>query len=227
MGSLATRLSLISVTLFLVGPGLANLGVVRPLVGFGTFALGGLSALIATIIGLIALLRGQGGAVGLLIGTGITAVFLALASMGGGGPRINDITTDTAQPPQFVHATTLPANLGRDMTYPGDEFARQQREGYPDLAGLRLEIPPESALQKVEAAARRLPNTEVTRVDVAKHELEGVATSSLFRFQDDFIVEVRPDNGGSVVHMRSKSRDGKGDMGANAARIRALFTNLR
>lgn len=227
MGSSATRLGVAAVTLFVVGPALANLELVRPLVGFGTFILGGLMGLIATIVGLMAVLRGRGGAVGFLLGTGLTSVFLALASQGRGIPRINDITTDTERPPQFAHALSLPANQGRNMAYPGEEFARQQREGYPDLAGFKLDIPPESAFQKVESAARGLANTEITRVDVAKRELEGVTTSSMFRFRDDFVVEVRPENGGSVVHMRSKSRDGKGDMGANAARIRALFAKLR
>jgi len=38
---------------------------------------------------------------------------------------------------------------------------------------------------------------------------------------------VRPDPaGGSRVDMRSKSRDGKGDRGVNAARIRAFETVL-
>jgi len=39
---------------------------------------------------------------------------------------------------------------------------------------------------------------------------------------DDISVRVRESGGGAVVDIRSKSRDGKGDMGANAARIRAF-----
>jgi hypothetical protein len=42
------------------------------------------------------------------------------------------------------------------------------------------------------------------------------------------VVEVRPrDDGGSTVAMRSKSRLGKGDLGANARRIRAFLADLR
>jgi uncharacterized protein (DUF1499 family) len=37
---------------------------------------------------------------------------------------------------------------------------------------------------------------------------------------------VRPADGGSVVDVRSKSRDGQGDLGANARRIRAFRTAL-
>jgi len=53
-----------------------------------------------------------------------------------------------------------------------------------------------------------------------------VATSDLCRFHDDFAVRVRPDDGGAVVDMRSKSRDGKGDLGANAERIRSFLVDI-
>jgi uncharacterized protein (DUF1499 family) len=142
-------------------------------------------------------------------------------------PPINDITTDMSSPPQFVKAGTLSANQGRDMKYPGNSFADQQRAGYPDLAPLQLNVPPAEAFKRVEAAAKQMPAWEITRVDAAAYALEGTATTRLFRFQDDFVVEVRPQASGSVVQMRSKSRDGKGDVGANAARIRAFFANLR
>ena len=48
-----------------------------------------------------------------------------------------------------------------------------------------------------------------------------------FSEADDFVIEVRPNGTGSIVQMRSKSRQGKGDVGANAARIKALFAKLR
>ena len=55
-----------------------------------------------------------------------------------------------------------------------------------------------------------------------------MATSKLFHFQDDIVVRVRPGaDGGSLVDMRSKSRVGQGDMGANAARIRQFMVALR
>jgi uncharacterized protein (DUF1499 family) len=44
---------------------------------------------------------------------------------------------------------------------------------------------------------------------------------------DDIRVRVRPSGEGSVVDVRSKSRVGRGDVGANAARIRAFEQALR
>ena len=42
-------------------------------------------------------------------------------------------------------------------------------------------------------------------------------------FEDDVIVRVRPDEGGTRVDVRSISRVGRSDLGKNAARIEAYF----
>ena len=113
------------------------------------------------------------------------------------------------------------------MAYPGPSFAEQQRAGYPELAPLPMAGSPDDVFKRVEAAARQMPTWQITRRDPAAHALEGVDTTALFQFQDDFVIEVRPQGSGSVVQMRSKSRDGKGDIGANAARINAFFAKLK
>src|SRR5262249_18999156 len=136
-------------------------------------------------------------------------------------------TTDTANPPQFVKALLLPANQGRDMGYPAASFAEQQRAGYPDLGPFKLAMPPDEAFKRVEVTAERMPDWEIIRDDASARALEGVSSTRLFRFHDDFVIEVRPLDDGSVVQMRSKSRDGKGDVGANAARIKAFFEKLK
>ena len=222
----ASRLGTVGVVAFLVGPLLAHFGVVPAMVGFLVFDLGGLLGLIAVVLGIIGAVNGGGLRLGLVLGAGLTIAFVAIAMPAGTFPRINDITTDTTNPPQFVKAGTLPGNQGRDMSYPGPSFAAQQEAGYPALGPLKLALPVDEAFKRVEAAARQLPRTEITRDDPAAHALEGVATTRLFRFHDDFVIEVRPDGAGSIVQMRSKSRDGKGDIGANAARIKALFAML-
>lgn len=222
----ATRLGIGAVVAFIAGPALAHFRVLPALGGFGLFALGGLLGIVATVLGIIGAVRGGGVSVGLVCGAVITVVFLLVAAPGGKVPRINDITTDTTNPPQFVAAGSIAANQGRDMKYPGPSFAEQQRAGYPDLAPLQLAAAPDDVYKRVEATAQQMPNWQITRSDAAAHALEGVDTTWLFRFKDDFVIEVRPQNSGSLVQMRSKSRDGKGDIGANAARIKAFFAQL-
>lgn len=229
VGRVGLVLGCIAAVAFAGGPLLAFLGILQPITAFSIFGLGGLLGLITLVVALIILWRsGFSAAVGgLVLGAAIGLTFILLAVPARNVPRINDITTDTQQPPQFVQAPNLPGNAGRDMSYPGESFAQQQREGYPYLKGQALAEAPAVAFERVSRAAAEMPQWEITRTDPNALALEGFSTSRLFRFQDDFVIEVRPADGGSVVHMRSKSRVGRGDVGANAARIEAFFAKLR
>src|SRR5512139_1940554 len=211
---------------FIGGPLLAHVQMVPAMTGFMLFDLGALLGIAALIAALTAWLRGAGGSPGLAIGVVITLAFLALALPARRFPPINDISTDMVSAPRFVRAASLDSNRGRDLNYPGRSFADQQRAGYPELQPLRMQLPADEAFRRVQATARQMPAWEITRDDPTTHTLEGVATSRVFRFHDDFVIEVRPEGNGSVVQMRSKSRDGKGDVGANAARIQSFFAAL-
>ena len=227
-GRLGIGLGVLSGIGFIGGPLLARFDVVPPMTGFALFALGGLLGIVTFLVALVTAARRGFVAAGpaFVLGLVLSGTFAGVAMPARNVPRINDITTDSANPPQFIVAGTIPANQGRDMRYPGADFAQQQQGYYTDLAGLPLNEPPDAAFQKVVAAARQMPHWEVTRSDQATHTLEGVSTSKWFHFKDDFVIEVRPRNGGSIVHMRSKSRDGRSDLGINAARIRTFFAKL-
>lgn len=140
-------------------------------------------------------------------------------------PMINDITTTPDDPPSFRRAALLPENRGREMTYPNSNISRQRR-AYPDLKPLGRAEEPASAYDAALAAARRMPRWNVIAADATARVIEAVATTGLMRFKDDVVIEVRPNGTGSAVHVRSKSRAGKGDLGANAKRIRAFFEEL-
>jgi uncharacterized protein (DUF1499 family) len=144
-------------------------------------------------------------------------------------PLINDITTDPDHPPVFVMAVNLQPSPGRDMTYnPPTAAIQKAAPAYADLAPLKIDGPPDEVFKKVQILAGEDPAWQVTRNDPQTHTLEGVATSRLFRFHDDFIIEVRPAAGsGSLVEMRSKSRDGTGDLGVNYHRIVRFLNYLK
>jgi uncharacterized protein (DUF1499 family) len=209
-----------------VGPLLAHLGITKPLVGFAIFALGGIVSLLVGLVSIVQALRGRGLTLGGMLGVVAGIAFVAIASRGFGTPRINDFTTDPTDPPAFQDATRIPENAGRDMAYPPD-YAAIQRECCADLHPAKLAAPPAQGYERALAVARATPSWTVTRQDGASGTIEAVATSDLFRFQDDIAIRVRPDpSGGSRVDMRSKSRDGKGDIGANTTRIRAFVSAL-
>jgi uncharacterized protein (DUF1499 family) len=214
-----------------LGPVLIQLGVVKPLFGFQAFfGLGLLLGLIALLLSPFALratragLRSGRGLAWLGFGCGalLVAVLFVAARPGAELPRINDITTDLADPPAFA---SDPAGEGRDMAYPAD-FVPQVKAGYPDLAPIRVSSDTMRTLTRAEETARSL-GWEVVAVDQAAGTLIARETSKLFRFVDDVLVRVRPaDGGGAIVDVRSKSRVGQGDLGANAARIRRFAEQL-
>jgi uncharacterized protein (DUF1499 family) len=224
---MAGKLAVVSVLLFGAGPVVAHFGVASPLVGFGLFALGGLLGLVALIWGGIAAARGRAPWSAAVLGLIVTAIFVTVALPGRSFPPYNDFTTDLVDPPAFVKATEHAPNQGRDMGHPGGEVAEAQRQAYADLAPLDLPLAPADAFARVVEAARAMPAWEITAADPQAGLVEGTATTRLFRFQDDFVIRVRPRDGGSRIDMRSKSRDGRGDLGANAARIRAFFAKLQ
>ncbi len=56
--------------------------------------------------------------------------------------------------------------------------------------------------------------------------IEATATTRWFRFKDDVVIRVQPQGTGSRIDVRSKSRLGRSDLGANAKRIRAYWREL-
>lgn len=212
-------LGLVAAAAFVIGPALAALRLVPPLLGFVVFAVGGLIGLVVGVASAVQAVRGRGLGAGGAAALAVALVFLGTAARGAGKPRINDFTTDLADPPVFVHAAKLPANQGRDLAYP-PAFAEQQRACCADLKPAVLP-PGRDALTHAREVAAAMPSWAVTVADPQAQTVEAVATSRLFGFQDDIVIRVRPQaDGSSRVDMRSKSRDGKGDMGVNAQRIR-------
>jgi uncharacterized protein (DUF1499 family) len=153
---------------------------------------------------------------------GLLTPFRQLLS-GRGLPSIHDITTDPDDPPQF--SAVLPRRTGNvsPPAYDGVNAANEQRRAYPDIVPLDLGVAAERALDEAAAVARQL-GWEVVGVDRTRGQLEAIDTTFWFRFKDDIVVRVRATGASrSRVDVRSKSRVGRGDLGANARRIR-IFT---
>lgn len=229
----ALRLGSVALALLAIGPLLIHLGLASPFLGFRVFGLGLLLGLITLVVSGIGLWRTRSGRPGrsqALAGFGLGVLVLAIVAFsareGAGVPPINDITTDLGEPPAFVAIAELEANHGRDMSYPGEEFAEQQRTAYADLEPMRFDAAPAEVLSAVRAAAIVL-GWEIVGEDAEAGRLEAIQMTRIFRFVDDVVVRVRPDGSGSIVDVRSKSRDGRGDLGANAARIRTLLAELK
>lgn len=204
--------------LCLAGPALAHFELIPPLYGLGIFVAGGLPGIVAVLWGCVAFVRRRERVAMLSLTLGLLPV-LAIAIPAAGSrdyPRINDISTDLESPPELANGADYPP-----------EFIPQVRQHYSDITPLAVNADPARTVAAALELARSRDGWEVTQV--GDWELRGTATSSLFRFRDDITIRVRPVDGelGAMVDMRSRSRDGKGDLGVNARRIRAFLTDLQ
>lgn len=129
-------------------------------------------------------------------------------------PIINDVSTT------FDQLLDYNNQLGE---YDPAKISKQQ-EGYPELQPLSFE--PASA-PKVLACLRRTMDS-MSGWKIVKDQLEAdglvylVAQTKLLRFKDDVIIQVIDDR----IHMRSKSRLGRADFGANANRIKDFLQQV-
>ncbi len=182
----------------------------------------------------IATLRGRGAGFGdrHAVAAGALSVFALVVPLANilpalGAPPIHDITTDPDDPPRFEAVAPLRAAAPNPLEYGGPQLAATQRAAYPDVLPLAVDASPRAVLEAARSVAVEL-GWEIVAVDPARGVLEATATTFWFGFQDDVAVRVRPaEGGGALVDVRSVSRVGVGDLGANANRIRAFLARLQ
>lgn len=144
---------------------------------------------------------------------GVVSIFLTA--------RINDISTNLTDPPRFDVIARLRPKV--DYAFPATTLKDHQNL-YPDLKGLKVNQSREAVLESIVEIVKEESNWELAAVDLADHRIEFVATTPLLRFKDDVVIEVRPGSKDScVIEVRSKSRLGRSDLGANERRIQHLF----
>jgi len=138
---------------------------------------------------------------------------------------INDITTDTVNPPRYVDIAPLRAGAPAKIDYGGEEMAALQKKAYPDIAPAMLNVPREQAFDRALAAAKSMGWTLVAAVP-AEGRIEATDSTFFMGFTDDIVVRVQTEGAGSRVDVRSHSRVGRGDFGTNAKRVRAFVAKL-
>ena len=75
----------------------------------------------------------------------------------------------------------------------------------------------------VGSSNRRLKRSDS---DPADGRIEATDTTFWFGFKDDIVIRIRAEDDNSRVDVRSVSRVGKSDVGANAKRIRQYLQKL-
>ncbi len=140
-------------------------------------------------------------------------------------PPIHDISTDVFDPPGFVALAAERAKAPNGAAYGGAAVAAQQQKGYPDIKSLIVKTPPAETVQRAIDAARA-SGWEIVASDAPAGRIEATDTTRWFGFKDDIVVRVRPEGSASRVDVRSVSRVGHSDVGANARRVREFLSRL-
>jgi len=125
--------------------------------------------------------------------------------------------------PLFVQ----PGPINRLALYLGNNVMETSAEPrLPELTPVVLNMNRDQALTKVSAAINKL-GWMLDEVDGERYTVHAVATTPLLRFKDDIDVRFESTDGKtSTLHIRSASRLGKGDFGANLRHIMDLQTAL-
>ena len=136
-------------------------------------------------------------------------------------PRIHDIATDTENPPRFVAIIPLRESAPTPPDYGGPEIAVKQREAYPDIKPLILDIPVDKVFDRALAAAQKM-SWKIADVDVKQLRIEATDTTVWFGFKNDIVIRITALDNKSRIDVRSVSRVGLSDVGTNAVRIRNI-----
>jgi len=100
-----------------------------------------------------------------------------------------------------------------------------QTPQYPKLQPQRFSAGSDTVYAAALAAAKAI-GLEIIAADEAKGEIRGIATTRILRFKDDVTITISREGNATVVNIRSASRVGKGDFGANARRIEKLQAEI-
>lgn len=235
----AERLALVAVPLAICAILVARSGRVEPTYAVVVLVVAALLAMLAlAVLGVGAIDMWRHGRIGLfrLFRTLVLALAVLagpawLAIEAGRLPLLNDVTTDLDDPPEFSRSSAaLAARRGHVPAVRDPRERERQRPAYSDLRPMVLDMEAEPAfrlvLEAVQALRWRVIEQSAPGGRSGQGRIEAVSETFLMRFEDDITIRIRPSPAGTRVDIRSASRLGRHDFGANAKRIRRLVEEI-
>ena len=152
----------------------------------------------------------------------------AAGAMGGGAPApgrtapLNDISTDTLDPPLYSAVISLRPEGSNTLDYPSNG-PQLQKQLFPEIAPINSELDQTAAFERALEVANSM-GWDIVSEDSKNNIIEAVDSTLFFGFKDDVIIRIRENEGNtSIIDIRSHSRIGRGDQGKNAARVRQFI----
>ena len=163
---------------------------------------------------------------GFILGLAVVAPVFQTIQAGYKVPRIHDITTDLHNPPVFVAIAAIRTadHNPLDRKTPA-QLTELQQAGYPDIGPLLIDKDPAQVFEDAVSLVKAR-DWEIVAATAENGIIEATATTRIMGFKDDVVIRITAKEGQSIVDMRSVSRIGISDMGANAARIKLFLNDL-
>ena len=198
--------------------------------GLLLFALGALGAAIVLLLGALLMLLPRFApwrkAIGGRMLFALPGTLILLSILGSGNnPAIHDISTDLQDPPQFTAAQEQRGSDSNSLQTTL-ETLDVQAQSYPELQTLVLAEQYEVVFDRAVQLATAM-GWDIYLQDRNTGVIEAVDTTALMAFKDDVVIRLRTNAQGTLIDLRSVSRVGIGDMGANAKRINAFLQRLQ
>jgi hypothetical protein len=153
-------------------------------------------------------------------------------------PPIHDVSTDLVDPPRFsptveAERALIPESNSVDLKHErapndprygiaaGHRATELQQAAFPDIQPIAVGAPTSRAFAAARGAAAAL-GWSIDRVDERAGIIEARAVGFWYGDTADIVIRVTGAGEGAVIDVRSASRVGAFDLGANAARVRAF-----
>ncbi len=140
-------------------------------------------------------------------------------------PFIHNISTDVENPPAFDKVVALRAPEHNPLEYKAEDLADVQRQAYPNVKTVVVEMPLADAHAKAKSVVESL-GWELVNSDSQAGIIEATETTFIWGFKDDVVVRLVEADGTTKVDLRSVSRIGGSDLGANAKRIEKFLSRF-
>ena len=141
-------------------------------------------------------------------------------------PMIHNISTDVSDPPEFIKLVELRGGDSNPHGYDKATLASVQLKAYPDIRTLLVDDVPNIAFKKANTVVSML-GWELIADDGSKGIIEATETSGIWQFKDDVVIRIEAESGKTKIDLRSVSRVGRSDLGANAKRIKKFFETYK
>jgi uncharacterized protein (DUF1499 family) len=160
------------------------------------------------------------------VGLALPGFYLAKAAL---LPRLTQIETTPEEPLEFKALTAERPADANPIKEPDEAEVEKQVEAYPDIGPMVIERSAPEVFSIVHEAIDRLGWTIVLNEapgETGVGRIEATDRTLIMGFTDDVLVQVKGDDAQATIDVRSVSRYGMTDFGANAKRIRKLFDEV-